>query len=112
MHHRKSCHYPVLLLLTATSQEECVGAGDNRVGQLGVLPRGAVFHPSPIKGAVRWASVALSAKHSIAIASDGKVYCWGLNDEGQLGRGTINQECSDPEPVWYPSCAAGLFGIV
>jgi alpha-tubulin suppressor-like RCC1 family protein len=80
-------------------------AGDNRVGQLGVLPRGAVFHPSPIKGAVRWASVALSAKHSIAIASDGKVYCWGLNDEGQLGRGTINQECSDPEPVRCFFCA-------
>jgi Regulator of chromosome condensation (RCC1) repeat len=76
-----------------------VRAGDNRVGQLGVLPRGAVFAPQPIKGAVRWASVALSAKHSIAIASDGKVYCWGLNDQGQLGRGVINQECSDPEPV-------------
>ena len=69
------------------------------MGQLGVLPLGAVTTLTPIKGAVRWASVALSAKHSIAIASDGKVYCWGLNDQGQLGRGVINQECSDPEPV-------------
>ena len=75
------------------------------MGQLGVLPRGLVSQPTAVKGAgqgslgVRWASVALASKHSIAIAADGKVYCWGLNDQGQLGRGIVNQECSDPEPV-------------
>lgn len=73
--------------------------GDNRAGQLGVLPRGPVLNPTPIKGAVRWASVALSANHSIAIAADGKVYCWGLNNQGQLGRGQVSDDCADPEPV-------------
>ena len=74
-------------------------AGDNRAGQLGLQPRGPILNPAPIKGAVRWASVALSANHSIAIAADGKVYCWGLNNQGQLGRGHASDNVADPEPV-------------
>lgn len=27
--------------------------------------------------------------HSIALTKDGKVYCWGRNDEGQMGMGDL-----------------------
>lgn len=27
--------------------------------------------------------------HSIAVTAEGKVYCWGRNDEGQCGRGDL-----------------------
>lgn len=27
--------------------------------------------------------------HSIAIADDGRVFCWGRNDEGQCARGDL-----------------------
>jgi regulator of chromosome condensation len=30
--------------------------------------------------------------HSIALTKQGKVYCWGRNDEGQMGLGDIYGE--------------------
>lgn len=80
-------------------------AGDNTYGQLGVQPAGEmVTVAKPIQNAVRWASVSTSGHHSVAIGSDGKVYAWGLNSDGQLGRGDTESSFSaDPEEV-RPRC--------
>ncbi|KAL0213697.1 hypothetical protein P9112_005881 [Eukaryota sp. TZLM1-RC] len=43
-------------------------------------------------------SVAAGFDHFIALNKQGKVYCWGLNSEGQLGNGT-NQSRNRPIPV-------------
>ncbi len=37
-------------------------------------------------------AVALGESHSIALAADGTVYSWGLNNFGQLGNGPTGQE--------------------
>ena len=44
--------------------------------------------------------VQISAGRSVtcAIDKDGEIWCWGDNEFGQLGRGTM-----DPEPVAHPN---------
>jgi alpha-tubulin suppressor-like RCC1 family protein len=39
---------------------------------------------APVKGRV--IDIGLGAKHGCALLEDGRVYCWGLNGDGQLGR--------------------------
>jgi hypothetical protein len=41
---------------------------------------------APIKGRV--IDIGLGDDHGCALVEDGRVYCWGLNDAGQLGRAT------------------------
>jgi len=38
-----------------------------------------------------------------AITTDGMGYCWGENDEGQLGNGTTNSRRTSPAEVLFPS---------
>src|SRR5262245_34852452 len=42
--------------------------------------------------------VALSCSDACAI-NGGKLYCWGTNDEGQLGTGSQEQKTNRPAPV-------------
>ena len=41
-------------------------------------------------GSPQFTAVETSQTHTCAVASDGTLYCWGLNDEGQLGRPATN----------------------
>jgi alpha-tubulin suppressor-like RCC1 family protein len=43
-----------------------------------------------------WAQVSTGGGHTCAIKLDGTLFCWGLNDDGQLGDGTVT---STLEPV-------------
>lgn len=46
---------------------------------------------APPDAGARWTALALGKQHSCALRSDGTLYCWGLNDRGQLGDGTTEQ---------------------
>jgi len=48
--------------------------------------------------------LAAGGRHSCAVGADGLAYCWGANDDGQLGDGT-----SDPSPV--PVLVRGLANV-
>ncbi|HTN51453.1 MAG TPA: hypothetical protein VML50_03545 [Anaeromyxobacter sp.] len=73
--------------------------GDNSRGQLGDgsnLPR---FSPVLVRGLtsnIRSVSVGVSSTCAVTLA--GKSYCWGHNDQGQLGDGT-NTDRSQPVEV-------------
>lgn len=54
--------------------------------------------PHPISAAGPFASVTTGIEHSCAIAFDGQAYCWGRNDNGQLGDGTQTSRGA-PAPV-------------
>ena len=63
--------------------------GDNHVGQLGrggTTAQSAPLQVSALTGSYEDVSAGLA--HSLALRSDGVVYAWGANGEGQLGDGT------------------------
>ena len=63
--------------------------GDNRGGQLGDGTIRARRTAAPVLGLpapVR--QVSLGHSHSCAVLTDDSLWCWGENDEGQLGDGT------------------------
>ena len=79
--------YPHRCAVTALAAAECWGANPN--GELGdgtLTPRST---PAPVSGlASGVTSVAVGRAHACALTDDGRVHCWGRNQEGQLGDGT------------------------
>lgn len=67
----------------------CWGSGGS--GQLGdgqaANSNALVLVPKPA-GALGWLNVAAGHTHTCALDTAGKAYCWGTNDQGQLGNGT------------------------
>jgi alpha-tubulin suppressor-like RCC1 family protein len=83
--------------------------GLNNLGELGNGMTNAIANPFPAKILVDTYSnvfnnvVLLSARdyHNIAVKSDGSVWMWGANDQGQCGNGTTNN-------TWAPTPVSGL----
>ena len=69
----------------------CWGAGIS--GQLGA--GNTTSYPSPTREsstATNWHSVGAGGSHTCAIKTDGSLWCWGLNGNGQLGTGNTNPQ--------------------
>lgn len=63
--------------------------GDNSSGQLGNGTQIATSAPVPVVvPGQAWASVAAGSAHTCALATDGTLWCWGDNSDGQLGTGS------------------------
>ena len=78
--------------------------GSNRSGQLGIgKPGGDAYYSTPVRAGTDTNWIAISASstinsHIIALKSDGSLWTWGLNNDGQLGIGT-NRGSAIPERV-------------
>ena len=90
--------------------------GQNTLGQLGLGTTNPVSVPTQIVIAVGagrvWSSLACSASYSLALRSDGVVFAWGDNNNGQLGQLGGASQLSTPTaitllPVQALSIAAG-----
>lgn len=61
-----------------------------------------------------WVSISVGIARTCGITLDGRAYCWGANEFGQLGDGTTQQR-SRPSPIAgnlrFDSLAAGPFGM-
>ena len=65
--------------------------GKNNYGQLGdgsTLSRSTPVRVSGLPGVTAIAA-SFDSQFAIALASNGQVWAWGANDEGQLGNGTV-----------------------
>jgi len=70
--------------------------GGNLSGQLGsdsipVLPTSQTSDPVQVAGTT-WQSVSAGQSHTCALMLDGTLWCWGLNDSGQLGDNTLDSK--------------------
>jgi alpha-tubulin suppressor-like RCC1 family protein len=64
--------------------------GLNNEGQLGNGTRDFFSHSTPIavSGGLTFTRISTGASHTCGLTTSNKIYCWGLNNEGQLGDGT------------------------
>lgn len=76
--------------LTATQDVLCWGS--NASGQLGIPQAQAAQSSRPVRVDLGGKAVAVAAggNHTCAALTDGNVKCWGNNEKGQLGRGTVS----------------------
>jgi alpha-tubulin suppressor-like RCC1 family protein len=88
--------------------------GTNKYSDLGIGISGSapeVPFGTPQKLGGSWIDVAAGSNHSCGIKTDNTLWCWGRNDEGQLGNGTTNNS-STPVQVSgggsWKSVSAGL----
>ena len=82
--------------------------GDNGDGQLGVssADAGTGHAPVTVSGGP-WIAPAAGSRHTCALASDGGVWCWGGNANGQLGSGDRTSR-PDPRQVALPAKAVDV----
>ena len=79
--------------------------GYNAYGQLGDGTTNQRFTPGVVNlpAGVTPTAVAAGYGHSLAIGSDGKLYAWGYNGQGQLGNGTYDYGSTSPVVVNLPA---------
>ena len=69
--------------------------GCNSESQLG-LSKTESFYNTPQKinslPSLNWRMLSAGAGHSCALADDGSLYVWGINDNGELGIGSILEQ--------------------
>ena len=49
--------------------------------------------PVPVAGDHLFSRIQSGSNHTCAVATNGEAYCWGANDNGQLGRDTLTKTC-------------------
>lgn len=62
--------------------------GNNTGGQLGVASQQDKFEPTPVAGSHAFIQISAGTiAHTCAIKANGEAWCWGVNEQGQLGTG-------------------------
>ncbi|KAL3900806.1 MAG: hypothetical protein SGCHY_001086 [Lobulomycetales sp.] len=51
--------------------------------------------PTPVKGLSNVISIASGSNHLVAVTQQGKIYTWGVGEQGQLGRKIVGRYASD-----------------
>lgn len=86
----------------------CIALRDGSVDCWGNPFGGALGHPTAgastnhfagVPGLRDIASVVCFDETSCALSRSGQVYCWGLNNGGQVGVGVVSDQVLTPEPV-------------
>jgi alpha-tubulin suppressor-like RCC1 family protein len=94
--------------LAVTTSGQVYAWGSNSTGTLGNGQTGG-FSATPglvkLPAGVRIRSVAGGFDHALAVTTEGQVYAWGGNDDGQLGNGSDGPATGTPALVPLPDGA-------
>lgn len=80
-------------------------AATDRCGA-GPRPRLCSASPLPVAGGLRFRQVSAGAMHACGVTEDGRVYCWGANEDGELGNGS-SKAAIEPTRIVFPAPAPG-----
>ncbi len=97
--------------LTRDRRVACWGGnGRGAAGQPLAMER--VESPAFVDGAADWTAVAAGGFHACGLKSDGTLWCWGMNESGELGLGDAADRAA-PAPVSCVggACASGWTGL-
>ena len=84
--------------LTAGGRTFCWGR--NYLGQLGNGTVGdSVLVSAPVAGDLVFTALTASHAHVCGLGLDGTAYCWGFNENGETGTGTVGPSVPTPTPV-------------
>src|SRR6266516_2304020 len=75
--------------------------GDDVFGQLGDGSTSSPWYrpsPAPVAGGLRFTMLSAGVWHTCGVTTSGAAYCWGDNQNGQLGDGTTDRRAM-PAPV-------------
>ena len=91
--------------LAVTADGTAWSWGNNSLGQLGngtVATSGCycIPTPEPVPGITAVTRVAAGADHSLALTSDGRIWGWGRNSEGEVGNNSTQSPVTSPVPLW------------
>jgi hypothetical protein len=77
--------------------------GNNEEGAVGIdMLGGDVLVPTTLAGeTIRWRTITTGYRHTCGIALDGALYCWGHNDDGQIGNGAVGAPVLVPARVCF-----------
>jgi len=76
--------------LTAAGVAWCWGSnGGFRLGTAAGAPSGATNLPVLVDGGMTFSKIYSGGEYTCALSAAGSAFCWGKNDEGQLGTGNI-----------------------
>jgi hypothetical protein len=73
--------------LVASGAAYCWGSGERGSIGNGLFDQAQVT-PAPVSGGLTFASISAGTQHTCGLTSSGALYCWGRNEEGELGDGT------------------------
>jgi alpha-tubulin suppressor-like RCC1 family protein len=88
--------------------------GNNNFGQLGdntITPKSSPIQT--ISGGTNWKLISAGYYHTLAIKTDGTLWAWGTNSQGQLGNNTIAHKSSPIQTIAggsnWKSVSCGVF---
>lgn len=101
--------------ITAEGSAYCWGRndwGNLGIGTTSTYPDPGAVIPTAVHGGIAFRQLAASQLVTCGVAVDGAAYCWGANNQGQLGTGdTVSQTVPAPvsieEPVQHIAPAEG-----
>ena len=63
--------------------------GSNAFGKLGLIGTSEAPKPTEVRGVQTWETIVCGGDHTCATQPGGDLFCWGRNNSGQLGDGTM-----------------------
>lgn len=80
--------------ITGVHDAYCWGRNEN--GQLGSGATDGQPHSTPqlVAGGHRFRFIAAGEYHACGVTDEGDMYCWGMNDSGQLGQSPAGAQCT------------------